>query len=389
VLINGEADDVLSGRRSSRHRVYNEATLFTLSSESLADGGSQDIDLENEAAWRQAIENSVIMPVQVWQDDSFTARIVLGDLHEDEESQWVGRVSWKLTIPCGRLALWAGVPVDDEYAHFVELPPGDYEVTSYCFTTSPNARFPGDDEPLGAYFRRTRPGEKFPPWLALRCAESPGLDPEQETQWERFVETERYELLCDVFENGRVSYVDFLIRLQPLDRVPAMPELTRPGFVETELRKPKLCPIGLYAQLGAGARETEGDLGDLFVDVAELDDPIESDDKYVSILEEDGLDVPMLDFIRSQISVIQVLQLIGFEVTGGNEQRPRGRCPLHQGPPDEGAFFMVNVAEDWFKRFKCRATGDSIALWAQFKKISINRAAIQLYRQLIVGNGRS
>jgi len=265
-------------------RVYNEATLFTLSSESLAGYGFQDIDLANETAWQQAVENGVIMPVEVWQDDSFTARIVLGDLHKEEESQWLGRVTWKLTIPCGRLALWAGVPEDDEYsrneyAHFIEIPPGDYEVTSYCFTTSPNARFPGDDEPLGTYFRRTRPGEKFPPWLAMMCAQSPEEDPEHETQWERFEGTKQHKLLCDVFQKRRLSYVDFLIQLQCLDSAPSMPQLTRRGFVETELRRPKRCPIGLYARLGAGPREAVEDPKDLFVDVAEVDDSIESDEE--------------------------------------------------------------------------------------------------------------
>lgn len=73
------------------------------------------------------------------------------------------------------------------------------------------------EKPL-EYWRRTRPGETPPGWMA------------------------------DEPEEGG-SYVDFIVRLLPLEGEMAEPALEEDGCLQWEFRKPDICPAGIRSTL--------------------------------------------------------------------------------------------------------------------------------------------
>jgi len=93
---------------------------------------------------------------------------------------------------------------------------------------------------LGAYFRRTRPGEPFPLWLRNECTSDPDLDPGHEEEWHE--EEEDYD-------TPQPDYVGFLLRLTPLDgEAPELPDMVDGWFSHAPRpRKPAVCPIGVVA----------------------------------------------------------------------------------------------------------------------------------------------
>lgn len=76
---------------------------------------------------------------------------VLGDLTEQEETDWIGRLAWKLNIPCGKLVLLcgggeaedfaqaiSGAPPPENYEFFqvIDVSPGEYLVEIYAYLSS-------------------------------------------------------------------------------------------------------------------------------------------------------------------------------------------------------------------------------------------------------------
>ncbi|MCI0490873.1 MAG: hypothetical protein L0229_30135 [Blastocatellia bacterium] len=166
------------------------------------------------------------------------AIIVIGDLSEQEEAEWLGRISSKLSIPCGKLLIFCGGGDEgdiegaisgegldgyDEYFASVSVPPREYLVEIYAYVSSMNVDFYfEDDEPLEEWFHRTRPGLEMPLWLKY-------------------------------FNQGRAigelgdELVSYIIRLAPLVTEPPVPRLVEEiGWCgEFEFRRPELCPLGI------------------------------------------------------------------------------------------------------------------------------------------------
>jgi hypothetical protein len=197
----------------------------------LASGDSEAI----EALVRQG----VCLPLCFPGDCAFDrAIVVVGNLSEQEESEWIGRISSKLNVPCGKLMVVCGGGATEDfegalsgkgysgftdYFDVVEVPPGEYLVEVYAFVSSMTVDFYfEDDEPLEEWFRRTRPGMELPKWL-------------------------RY------FNEGRAigelgdELVSYILRLAPLEAEPPSPardpEIGWCG--EFEFRRPELCPLGI------------------------------------------------------------------------------------------------------------------------------------------------
>lgn len=187
----------------------------------------------------------VLMPMGLYQDDGYVVRLVVGDLTNQEETEWTARVRWKLDARCGRI-LVSGiltpdfesefaeiVPAEDGGSYFygahVEVPPEPCIVEVYSYP--PNdlssgwgliadadlyGQHPGiEPEEALDYFRRTRPGETPPAWI------EDGYDEE-------------------------VLYVDFVVRVSPMDELPP-PTLEEDGSIGWEFRKPEVCPLGITA----------------------------------------------------------------------------------------------------------------------------------------------
>jgi predicted DNA-binding WGR domain protein len=236
--------------------VYNEATGFSFTHEGL---GGRGIDGGGKA-WMAAVKRGDIIPIELVQDDPFNVRVVVGgELEPAEAEEWVGRFDAKLRVPDGRLVVAGGSEYvmetfDEEpesmreYVRHVSIPPGEYRASVYTYMGSVNGRAclqaaRGGDEPdpLGEWFRRTRPGEAFPPWLHNDCVTDPAEDPGHEAEWKKAKKVEDPN-----------DYIDFLIHLTPLARSEKldMPEPGDDGWFSyvAESRVPERIPLGIVVR---------------------------------------------------------------------------------------------------------------------------------------------
>jgi hypothetical protein len=121
-----------------------------------------------------------------------------------------------------------------ELGCYVEVPPGEYGVEVYSYPPGDLSSGWGhisDPDLFGAvpgieaeapieYFRRTRPKENSPAWIKGEVDDT--------------------------------SYINFLVRLSPLQGQVLLPKLEEGDLgIEWEFRKPVQCPLGILAQLSA------------------------------------------------------------------------------------------------------------------------------------------
>jgi len=193
---------------------------------------------------KDLVMRGAMMPMSLYQDDGYLVRFVLGDLSEQEASEWTARVRWKLNVPCGKVIV-SGVLDDDveywfpeigaaknngsyELGCYVEVPAGEYlvEVHSYppgdlstgwgriekdgLFDSLPEIE---RENPID-YFKRARPDEEPPKWIK-----------------------DDYDF--DTY------FINFIIRLAPLNEELPAPKLEEDVCIEWEFRKPAICPIGI------------------------------------------------------------------------------------------------------------------------------------------------
>jgi DNA primase len=94
--------------------------------------------------------------------------------------------------------------------------------------------------------------------------------------------------------------------------------------------------------------------------------------------------MPGIDFhrLRHQITMEQVLDLVGFECIRRRGDQWYGYCPLHQSEPTHRRAFSVNVAMNLYYCHKCHSCGDQFKLWAEATKMPLHPAAINLCRRL-------
>lgn len=180
-------------------------------------------------------------------------RAVLGDLSPDEQASWVGRVTARVSAPCGRIVVVGGGSRSAGNAgphHSLEVSPGDYLLEILTFpSTGGNGlaclEVANPSESVGAYFRRTRPEQPIPDWLAWHCFADPDLDPGHAADWGE-AEAARYDALEAGLDERPL--VDFLVRLIPLAGEAAVPpERTAEGSLPATsgARRPPRCPMDL------------------------------------------------------------------------------------------------------------------------------------------------
>jgi hypothetical protein len=234
-------------------RIHNEATGFVLASRGVGVGDVAALDLADAKKWARAARDGWIAPFELAQDDPFVLRVVVGELTETEEAEWIGRASCRLRVPNGELALCAGMEYlageeeDDleEYLQFVEIPPGEYLATLYSHLPGVNGEFDlPDDHPwdgLMAWHRATRGEAEAPPWLALRAMEEVERDDE-----------DGGEFYWNASERAEANpVVGLVLRLRPwrdgdATDVPAEASDSRRLWLRAaERRTPALCPAGL------------------------------------------------------------------------------------------------------------------------------------------------
>lgn len=229
--------------------VYNEATGFMIASAGLHGQDFSGVDSEDQE-WLQAIKDGVFLPFTLVQDDPFTIRVVVDEpLSPREQDEWVGHSRHKLRVPDGRLVVIGGGPEYlwgedmEEFTRFLDVPPGDYLAELYTYYQGINGSYclnrAGPSEPIGGYFRRTRPGEAFPLWLHNECADDPEADPGHEEEWQG-KESD--------YETEQPPYVGFLLRLSSPGEAPELPPMEDGWFeIGVGARRPARCPMGVLA----------------------------------------------------------------------------------------------------------------------------------------------
>lgn len=227
---------------------FNDGYWYVLSSTSLggsymsADEIADKLEVENAAHKHQLLQDGVCLPLYFPGDCALDqALILVGDLSEQEEAEWIGRLRGKLEIPCGEFMIVGGGMAEDfeealdhfqapnpHAVHFVKVKvePGTYLVEVYAFVSSMTVNVAWDEmdddaEHIVDWWQRTRPGQEPPAWL-------------QEYQEEGYVEAEQ-------------GLVEYIIRLVPTTEDIPLAELEE----ETkwcgvfEIRRPALCPLGI------------------------------------------------------------------------------------------------------------------------------------------------
>jgi len=249
--------------------VYNEATGFAVASLKLAGKSMED----DGRKWNKAVQDGLLIPVSLFQDNSFAIRVVAGDtLNAQEQEEWVGRLEWHLNLVDGKLCISAGAEwlyegvkaadlADDNFLRIVKLPPGHYRATLYSYLSGVNgsacldhlAGGYGQAEPTGQWFRRTRPQERFPEWLIYQCVAHADSDPGHEQEWLNTPLPDRATM---------PEFIAFLLHLEPVEPSVITPTAKIEGgwFSMSEgARKPERCPLGLVAKDVIGhAQRVEG-----------------------------------------------------------------------------------------------------------------------------------
>ncbi|MGO9109009.1 MAG: CHC2 zinc finger domain-containing protein [Thermoguttaceae bacterium] len=94
--------------------------------------------------------------------------------------------------------------------------------------------------------------------------------------------------------------------------------------------------------------------------------------------------MPAIDLamLRSQVSIEQVLTLLGFVPSRRNGRSLRGPCPVHQSHDSQSRDFWVDLATNRYRCFKCHSAGRQLDLWIAVHHLSVHAAAEDLCRHL-------
>jgi hypothetical protein len=94
--------------------------------------------------------------------------------------------------------------------------------------------------------------------------------------------------------------------------------------------------------------------------------------------------MPAIDLarLRSQVSIMQVLLLVGFVPSCRNGRWLRGPCPVHRSPHAHSREFWADLETHRYRCFKCHSAGRQLDLWAAVRHLPIHPAAEDLCRHL-------
>src|SRR5271166_239343 len=88
------------------------------------------------------------------------------------------------------------------------------------------------------------------------------------------------------------------------------------------------------------------------------------------------------DYVRREITIEQVLDLLGFAPTRRSGEQWYGRCPLGGCGSGRRGTFSVNVALGRYFCHRCRSQGNVLELWAAATILPLHQAAIDLCQRL-------
>jgi hypothetical protein len=94
--------------------------------------------------------------------------------------------------------------------------------------------------------------------------------------------------------------------------------------------------------------------------------------------------VPGVDFnvLRTEITMEQVLNQLGFQPTSRSGNQLHGPCPVHGSTSSSSRTFSVNLDTGRYYCHKCQSHGNQLELWAAVNKLPMYEAALDLCRAL-------
>ncbi len=96
--------------------------------------------------------------------------------------------------------------------------------------------------------------------------------------------------------------------------------------------------------------------------------------------------MPGVDFnrVRTEITMEQVLSLLGFQPSQRSGAQWYGSCPLHETLSEHHrrGSFSVNVAIGRYYCHRCHSHGNQLELWAAATKLPLYQAAVDLCRRI-------
>ena len=94
--------------------------------------------------------------------------------------------------------------------------------------------------------------------------------------------------------------------------------------------------------------------------------------------------MPGVDFnvLRTEITMEQVLNQLGFQPRSRSGNPLHGPCPVHDSMSTRSRTFSVNLAAGRYFCHKCRSHGNHLELWAVVKKLPLYEAAVDLCHAL-------
>lgn len=94
--------------------------------------------------------------------------------------------------------------------------------------------------------------------------------------------------------------------------------------------------------------------------------------------------MPGVDFqvLRTEITMTEVLNQLGFEPTRRSGSQLRGPCPVHGSMSARSRTFSVNLETGRYYCHKCRSHGNRLELWAAVHQLPMYEAAVDLCRAL-------
>ena len=92
--------------------------------------------------------------------------------------------------------------------------------------------------------------------------------------------------------------------------------------------------------------------------------------------------MPGIDYhqVRQQVSMTQVLDLIGFQATRRRGLQLRGPCPIPGCHSTSRRVFSVHLTRQIYHCFACGSHGNPLDLWAAVRRLPLHPAAIDLCR---------
>jgi len=96
--------------------------------------------------------------------------------------------------------------------------------------------------------------------------------------------------------------------------------------------------------------------------------------------------MPAIDFtlLRQQVSLAQVLDLVGFTPTTRCGPQWRGPCPVHGSKSPRSRSFAAHVEKNCWHCFRCGASGNALDLYLAVTKLPVYEGAQQLCARLRV-----